>query len=88
MAFGFPGPSPDQPGLPPAVSSVRAEGGAVVVTFSEPTMNVNTTTLALRRATATDCGRRGPPVTGSLRSNPEGDIWTFVPSARLDPGAT
>jgi hypothetical protein len=88
VASGFPGPSPDHPGLPPAVSSVRTEAGAVVVSFSEPTMNVNTTTLALRRTMATDCGRRGPPVAGSLRSNPQGDVWTFVPVAPLDPVAT
>jgi hypothetical protein len=88
VALGFPGPSPDRPGRPPAVASVRTEAGAVVVSFSEPTMNVNTTTLALSRATAADCGRRGPPVAGGLRSNPGGDVWTFVPMAPLDPGAT
>jgi hypothetical protein len=87
VASGFPGPSPERLGPPPAVSSVRTDTGAVVVSFSEPTMNVNTTTLALRRTTA-DCGRRGPPVAGSVRSNPRGDVWTFVPAAPLDPGAT
>jgi hypothetical protein len=67
---------------------VRTQAGAVVVSFSEPTMNVNTTTLSVRRTTSADCGRRGPPVAGSVRSNPRGDVWTFVPVASLDPGAT
>jgi hypothetical protein len=89
VALGFPGPSRQRPGPPLTVSSVRVERRAVVVSFSEPTMNVNTTTLALRRANAApDCGAGGPALAGSLRSSPEGDVWTFVPSVPLEHAVT
>jgi hypothetical protein len=71
------------------VASVRVERGAVVVSFSEPTINVNATTLAVRRAAAADaCRAADPAVAGALHAGPEGDVYTFVPSVPLDPTVT
>jgi hypothetical protein len=69
---GAPAPGPSVQ----AISPVSAKGG-VVVTFTEPVMNVSDLTL---RVTAGDCSAPGAPVPGRLSGDSGGARWAFEPA--------
>jgi hypothetical protein len=80
--FARPRPAPS----PPSVRSVRLdERRRVVVTFSEPVMNVTSSTLVVLPAgSGGACG--GAPLAGALDSDASGRRWIYRPQAPLEPG--
>jgi len=62
-----------------------ARNTSVMATFSEPVMNVNTTTFTLNEAGGNghSCDQLGAAVSGSVTGNGTGDVWTFTPAATL-----
>jgi hypothetical protein len=78
-------PRPQRAPSPPSVQSVRlADRSRVVVTFSEPVMNVTGSTLAVLRAGSSGCG--GPPLAGALDSDASGRQWVYRLQAPLEAG--
>jgi hypothetical protein len=72
---------------PPAVQSVRVdEGTRVVVTFSEPVMNVTSATLTVQPA-GPGGACAAAPLPGALAPDASGTQWTYRPQAPLAPGA-
>ena len=82
----------------PTVTAIDPPNGAknvavttnVVATFSEPVMNVSSTTFLLYSAggNGKDCAVMGAAVAGTFSSNGNGDVWTFDPTASLSAGRT
>jgi len=61
----------------------------VVVTFSEPVMNVTASTFLLHQDGGNDdCSTLGASVAGTISSNGAGDVWTFDPTASLQNNRT
>jgi len=62
----------------------------VIATFSEPVMNVSSTTFTLYAAggNGRSCGTMGAAVSGTITSNGTGDVWTFNPDVDLSAGRT
>jgi hypothetical protein len=92
VPLGFPLHLP-APG-PPLVTSVRLDEGrrgGVVVTFSEPVMNVTAATLSVGRAApggGCDSGTAAAAIPGTLTSSPSGDVWTYTPRRPFEAGMT
>jgi hypothetical protein len=81
---GFPRPE-HAPATPPTVQSVRLERSEVVVTFSEPVMNVTSATLTVKPLQAGGaCG--AVPLAGALKPDASGARWTYLPQAPLERG--
>jgi len=71
-ASGAPSPVP----AVQAISPVSAKGG-VVISFTQPVMNVSDLTL---RVAAGDCSAPGAPVLGRLSGDSGGARWAFEPA--------
>jgi len=95
--LGFPanGGGPGGDTTPPVVSQVDPLNGAinvgrnvnVVVTFSEPVMNVGSTSFLLNQDGGNgDCSLLGAAAPGTITGNPAGDVWTLDPNGNLDRG--
>jgi hypothetical protein len=84
---GFPRP-PQAPATPPTVRSVRLDQGSrVVVTFSEPVMNVTSATLSVQpRRPGGACS--SPALDGDLTPDASGTQWTYLPRAPLEHGGS
>lgn len=78
----------------PTVTAIDPADGAknvavntnVVATFSEPVMNVNSTTFTLHSGGGgggNDCTQIGTVVNGTITGNVDGDVWTFDPDLDL-----
>jgi hypothetical protein len=77
---------------PPQVIAVDPPDGAtnvgksanVVVTFSEPVMNVDTTSFTLHEdGGGGACATQGALVSSNVSGNGAGDVWTLDPNANL-----
>jgi hypothetical protein len=70
------------------VQSVRFDDQRrVVVTFSEPIMNVTSATLTVQAARpGGDCS--GRPLPGVLSSDAPGTVWTYRPHAPFERGGS
>ena len=86
IGFMLPPAASTSPGAPagPGVQAVSPVGtkGGVVVTFTEPVMNVTDLTL---HVTAGDCSSPGAPVPGRLSGDSKGERWAFEPAKQGRP---
>jgi hypothetical protein len=73
------------PATPPTVQSVRLERGDVVVTFSEPVMNVTSATLTVKPVKAGGACA-AVPLAGVVKPDASGARWTYVLRTSLEPG--
>lgn len=88
VAVGF-GRSGDPVDRPPAVVAVaRTADGGIVVTFSEPVMNVTRSTLDVYASAGTECASPQRQVDGRLASDADGVRFTFTPASPLDAGGS
>ena len=97
VPLGFPAGGPPPGGSGPSVTAVDpsdgqnnvAVGSNIVVTFSEPVMNVDATTFLLHQDGGQgDCSTLGSAVGGSISANGTADVWTFDPTALLQNNRT
>lgn len=93
IPLGFPGGGGGADTTPPTVTNVSPADGAVdvgknvdvVVTFSEPVMNVDSTSFTLHEDGGNgDCSTLGAQITGTITGNGNGDEWTLDPASNLN----